>query len=804
MYRILLLCTGFLFGLCYTGQAQDSFSFTLSGQVLDQSDNSPLAGVAVAIPSWQMGTYTDAEGRFILEGEAKASTATIEVNFSSGYQDLKQKISLSPGENQINFSLQPNEFTTEDVVITAAKGFEQSQSDVTVSIEVVKPRFIDLQALPSVDEALNQIPGVDNQDGQLNIRGSSGYAYGVGSRVMVTLDGLPLITGDAGAADLDLIPIDNIQQIEVMKGASSVLYGSSALGGVINVITADPGSKPKTAIRLRGGMYGTPANPSLDWNGDANTFNGSAHAFHSRQMGPLSLTLQGNVIKDPGYRQNTDTEEYRGLAMLKFQPASIPGLTVGFNASISVDSSANTLYWEDYYADTTIVEAETLYSGGGLTPTMDAGAFRRQLQTSIALDPSVKYLTEGGSLFWYRGRLLRSNNQNNTGQSSTNWIAYNDFLYQKTLWDHINWVTGATVSYATIQGDSLYGGSYVYRGDTVESSGRHNSNSLGLYTQVDGKWGRFNASLGVRYESVQINDAARDALPVFRAGVNYEIAQGTNIRASVGQAFRVPSIAERFANTSGGGVIVEPNPGILPESGYSAELGFRQGFLVNQPGFKLKGFVDIAAFTMRYEDMVEFGVNSVVIRRFNPLEVDARFSSYNLADARINGVEYTHNIFMEAGDFFASWNGGVTWTDPRNLNAVSPDSQMNLVEDITQIFNLDRWKDQPEVLKYRSEWTVRSSISLGYGPASLTTNFRYKSFIENIDQYLYLVVQNLDDFRTFYPNGDPVFDFIFAYDVTKQINLSANLKNAFNREFLIIPGTLAPQRQLVLQMAWKF
>ena len=803
MYRMLLLTFALVGFLSLSGQGDPATSFRLYGQIIDASEDAPLAGVAVSLPELQLGTYTDDQGRYALVGRATGETATLTVAFS-GYRTVERPVVLSPGEQSLDLALQPNEFTTEDVVITAAKGFEQSQADVTVSIEVVKPRFIELQALPSVDEALNQIPGVDNQDGQISIRGSSGYAYGVGSRVMVTLDGLPLITGDAGAANLDLVPVDNIQQIEVMKGASSVLYGSSALGGVINIITADPGPEPKTAIRLRGGMYGTPANPALDWNGEANTFNGSVHAFHSRRIGPFSVTLQGNFIKDPGYRQNTDREEYRGLAMLKYQPKSLPGLTVGLNGSLSVDSSANTLYWESYFPDTTIVEEETTYTGGGLTPTREPGAFRRQLRTSAALDPTIKYLTEGGNLFWYRGRYLLNRNQNNTGQSSTNWIGYNDFLYQTTLWDKVNWVTGATYAYAAIQGDSLYGGTYVYRGDTVESSGSHYSNSLGLYTQLDGKFGRLNTSLGIRYEYVQINDAQPDALPVFRAGVNYQLWRGGNVRSSFGQAFRVPSIAERFANTTGGGVIIEPNPGIRPERGYSAEVGFRQGFATDQGSFKLKGFVDVAAFTMRYQDMVEFGVNSIEITRFSPLEVDARFSSFNLSDARITGVEYTHNIFMEYGDFFASWNGGVTWTDPRNLNAVSPDSQMNLVEDVTQIFNIDRWKDQPEILKYRSEWTIRSSASMGYGPVSFTTNFRYRSFVENIDQYLFLVVGDLADFRSFYPNGDPVFDFILAYDLTEGLNLSANLRNAFNREYLIIPGTLAPQRELVLQMAWRF
>ena len=818
-------------------------SVVLTGQVRDAEGQTPIAGATVAVPERQAGTYTDTDGgyRLPLPGAQAGQRVEVVLTFA-GYQTQRQFLTLQTGDNRLDWQMQTTEFTTEDVVITASKGLQQSQADVTVSIEVVKPKFVELQAQPTIDKVLTQIPGVDNQDGQINIRGSSGYAYGVGSRVMVMLDGLPLITGDAGLANLDLIPVDNIQQIEVIKGASSVLYGSSALGGVINVITDEPGETPETAIRMRGGFYGAPANPALDWNGDATTYYGSAHLFHSRKLGQVDLTFQGNYIKDQGYRQFTDREEYRGLLMLKYRPQSLPGLSIGLNTSVSVDSSATTLYWASYLPDTIQANGTTTIEGGGLTPTRDDGAYRRQLASYVALDPVVKYLTDGGDLFWYRGRMLRNSNQNNTGQSSTNYILYNDFLYQTTLWDRVNWVTGATYTYAQIDGDSLYGGSYVFNGDTVQSDGRHSSNSIGVYTQLDARFfDKLNTSLGLRYESVQIDGAAREALPVFRAGLNYEIRRGTNVRASVGQAFRVPSIAERFANTSGGGVVIEPNPSLLSETGYSAEVGLRQGFLLDRPVAKLKGFVDLAVFRMQYQNMVEFGINSATIRFANGQPVvDARFSSFNVADARITGLEFNQNFIFQYRDFRASLNGGITILDPINLNAAPPDSQLNLRNpaNFTQLFNSDRYQDRPEFLKYRSRYTIRYSLSLGYQPLTFTTNLRYRSAAQAIDQYLYEVVPGLRDFQNRYTfeepywdylfaptdngqtrgerfeqqqaasedllRGDLVFDFILSWQLRSGMTLSFNLDNAFNREYLVIPGTLAPQRQFTVQYAWKF
>ena len=795
------------------GSSSLSLAQTLNirGTITDAATGESLTGATVAIKSLNQGTFTDGNGSYRLEVPLDAAQGKkLSISYT-GYALQQYEIgSTNESELVVTLALEPEDFLADDVVITATKGFEQSQSDLTVSVEIMKSKAVDLQAVPSVNKVISQIPGVDNQGGQINIRGSSGYAYGVGSRVMVTLDGLPLLTGDAGSANLDLIPVDNISQIEVMKGASSVLYGSSALGGVINIITADPGTKPTTSIRVRGGLFDSPANPILDWDGDANAQSFSAHLFHSRRLvsekvGSLDLTLQSNFIKETGYRQGTDAEEYRNLLMLKFRPKAIPGLTVGLNASLTVDSSASILYWHSYYPGMLLAPGsrDSIYSGGALTPTPDAGGYRRQLGVVMAIDPTVKYLTQNGKhLFWYRGRLLRNKYDNDTDQSSNNSIFYHDFLYQTSLGKQINWVSGITYSQAAVRGDSLFGGVYVLEGDTIASDGRHTGNSLGIYTQLDGKFGRLNASLGVRYERAQINDLTPEDQPIVRLGLNYKIAEGTNVRTSFGQAFRVPSVAERFANTAGGGVVIEPNPSILSERGYSAEVAIRQGFLASGGKVKWKGFLDFAAFTMRYDDMVEFGVSKV---GFNATGLDVRFSSINLADAQINGLELTSLVAADWGKGFASLSGGITLIDPKDLNAVPDSVQLDLVNFPVDILNPNK-TDRPEFLKYRSKWTGRVSGSVGQGPVSLTVNYRYKSFVENIDQYLFLpnIVKDLADFRANNPNGEHVVDLILAADIHKGGQLSLVLDNALNTEYMIIPGLLAAQRKLTMQYRIKF
>ena len=130
------------------------------------------------------------------------------------------------------------------VVVSAGK-FEQRIEETTVSVEVIKPNLISNKNTTNIQTAIDQVPGVNITDGQANIRGGSGWSYGAGTRVQVLVDDMPLISGDAGQAQWSLISTENINQVEIIKGASSALYGSSALNGVINISTAYPSDKAR-------------------------------------------------------------------------------------------------------------------------------------------------------------------------------------------------------------------------------------------------------------------------------------------------------------------------------------------------------------------------------------------------------------------------------------------------------------------------------------------------------------------------------------------------------------------------------
>ena len=208
------------------------------------------------------GTKTNFDGTFFLE--IPEGNQEIEVKYL-GFETQTISVNLKPiEEKNIEIYLQPKANDIHQVTISGSR-FEKRAAEEIVSIEVVKPKQILNSGLNSMDEALNRVAGVDVIENQINIRGGAGWSYGAGSRVLVLVDDMPMLTADAADAKLDFLPIENCEQIEVLKGAASSLYGSAALNGVVNFRTGYAGLKPKTKVMIYNGMFGNPDEKSWIW-----------------------------------------------------------------------------------------------------------------------------------------------------------------------------------------------------------------------------------------------------------------------------------------------------------------------------------------------------------------------------------------------------------------------------------------------------------------------------------------------------------------------------------------------------------
>ena len=213
---------------------------TIKGLIKDAETKEPMIGVNIVSENG-IGTVTDLDGKYELKLEA--GNRQIEYKFI-GYSVINKKVKVDAGQTVVQDINMFQESLNLGLVVVSSSKYEKKIDEEIVSMEVMKQDFVENYNAVTADKALARIPGVNLVGEQINIRGGSGYSGGAGSRVLMLLDGLPYLAAQSGAADLNSLPMENLEQIEVIKGAASSMYGSSALNGLIYVRTAWPKAEP--------------------------------------------------------------------------------------------------------------------------------------------------------------------------------------------------------------------------------------------------------------------------------------------------------------------------------------------------------------------------------------------------------------------------------------------------------------------------------------------------------------------------------------------------------------------------------
>src|SRR6185312_8384807 len=288
------------------------------------------------------------------------------------------------------------------------------------------------KAVVQLDQIMNQVPGVYITDQQVSIRGGSGFTYGAGSRVMMLVDGMPMISADAGDIKFNYIPIENMAQMEVIKGASSALYGSSALNGVINMRTKFAGDTPETQVTMMAGLYGNADRESLDWWKQQNRFNPMYQAVtfsHAQKLGNFDLVMGGQLYKDEGYRDSASENRVRPNLNLRYRFKKIPGLRVGINSTAMTYSGNLFFLWK--HADSAFQASP--------------GTLSAYSNTRNNIDPYINYVSKKGGKHNLRGRYFLTNNTNSSGganQSSRAEMYYSEYQWQKSFKNKFNITAG--------------------------------------------------------------------------------------------------------------------------------------------------------------------------------------------------------------------------------------------------------------------------------------------------------------------------------------------------------------------------
>ncbi|MCC8088721.1 MAG: TonB-dependent receptor [Rikenellaceae bacterium] len=343
-----------------------SFAQTVEGYVYDDQTKKPLVGTTVTytVRGEYRGVTTDAKGFYSLP--VPDGGTTIIYSFV-GYAEQSIPVVVSEGNTVTrNIYMEQSVQLLENVVVSAGR-FEQKLNEVTVSMEVMSANAIERQVPTDLGVALNTLPGVDINDGQPSIRGGSGWTYGVGSRSLMLLDGMSVLGAANGEINWSMIPMENIEQVEVIKGASSVLYGSSALNGLINIRSGRPGIEPKTTIKYYVGVYDNPSNSDYIWwdkamwtegkfavksplrnsvySGVRNPMFEGIDFSHTRRIGDFDVSAGLNMLTDEGYREQGYRKRFRIGGNVTYYQPSDNIINYGANYNFVTDKSADFLVW---------------------------------------------------------------------------------------------------------------------------------------------------------------------------------------------------------------------------------------------------------------------------------------------------------------------------------------------------------------------------------------------------------------------------------------------------------------------------
>src|SRR5205807_77420 len=199
----------------------------IAGKITSSENGESLAGATIALAGTVLWTSSDAQGSFLLR-DAPEGLHTLIISLVGFRAKRLPDVTVRGGDTtHLSIGLDPAPLQTEPVIVTASKR-EEPPEDVPASVSVVDDRLLSYRNAVTVDDALRYVPGVYVTQSQVNIRGSAGYSFGVGTRVLMLIDGLPFISGDTGEIIWESLPASQVDRIEVVKGAASALYGSSA------------------------------------------------------------------------------------------------------------------------------------------------------------------------------------------------------------------------------------------------------------------------------------------------------------------------------------------------------------------------------------------------------------------------------------------------------------------------------------------------------------------------------------------------------------------------------------------------
>ena len=641
---------------------------TIVGTVRDTS-GAPVTGAKVEAVGAAF-TLTGQDGRFRLR-EVPAGHAHLRVA-AFAFQLDSTDVTVPAGDSVTwNVTLKGGVFYLPGLVVTAGKRPE-SLENVAASVDVLSDTAIARRAVNTVDEAVNRVPGVQLINGQVNIRGSSGFEQGLGARVLLLVDGVPMNEADRAGIDWDLVPVDDAERIEIVKGAGSSLYGSAALGGVVNIITRDIPEGIHGRVRFFGGGFANP--PDSLWkfrNFTGMQGGGSLTGSFGTDQVRGALTVGGR--HSDGYRQQDASDYLQVAGRGEWLPD--PVTHVRFTGTWATHQYQVPLAW---CGQNRCANMRGLAYQPFLVDTADSGNHTRS---------DHGYLT---------ATVTRTPDENTTWMGRASWLRTHFTDFQKAgddfaVADRFG-AEGRIVTTPSPDQTVTVGGELTDNQVSSDIFGNHTQGQFAAYGEAERVVGKVRLTAGVRADFLADDGAGLSAVISPRVAAVLPSTLGI-WRASVGRGFRAASMGEKFVTTPVPPFEVVPNPSLHAETAWTGEIG---NTAVITPWLS----TNAAIFYTRATDYI------------SPELVGDSIQFQNVQRARLAGVD----ISLAASPLTPRLTTSVAYTylDAWELATNSTPGQP---------------------LAFRPRHLVTLSADYAVGPASVGADFRYSSRFERVELY---------------------------------------------------------------------
>lgn len=766
-FSILLTCAVFI---SFAQQAQ------VNGIIVDQNTLQPVDNAVIIIDKKKQ-TLTDSLGKFTFA--AYAGKHTVKVS-RVGYRTYF--LNLMVDENaikNISIELEPFNNQMDQVVIAGSRNGKKVSKEVA-SVSIIKPYLIDNTNSTDLSQVVNRLPGVQVADGQASIRGGVGYSYNTGSRIAVLLDDMPLLGADLGDIRWKFLPIEAAEQVEVIKGSASVLYGSAALNGTINVRTGWPTKTPKTKIQAYQGVMQNYDRSYINWwEESTQPFNNGMFFTHKQMFGNFDLVLSGNISSMRSHLQFADEFRARTYFKTRYRPEWNKKITFGINGSLMFEKSGRFFLWED--ADT------------GTLKQFNAKPID-DLFRIFTIDPHFDYI--GSKMhhavkfrMYQITRLLDKTRFPNESDAVANLYAFD---YNNKYKINTRFALNSGV-YLT----SMFSNGNVYKGQFGGGTGA-------IYSQLDFTYKKLVITGGLRYELIAQDTSKIEKALLKRIGLNYQVAKKTYLRTNYSEGYRVPTIGEKFVEDKVSFLNVLPNPNLVPEKGWTAEIGVQQGF-------KIAGFLasaDFAIFMQDYDSMIDFRFgqyNKPTIENPDPM---LGFKAFNVGHIRAGGFDLSLQGEGKIKDLMIRILTGYTYSLPVNMSA---DESLRDYGNYTKLFfesiSIPKAQDGSHlknvIMPYRNRTTAKFDIDLAYRKFTFGYSLFYYSIYEKVDNFV-LFLPGVKKFFTNAGNSDLVHNIRLGLKPNNNYSVAFLLNNLTNREYATRPGKLDPARTFVVQILVNF